>query len=287
MIEKPVVHTFEGKEEGPTLLIFGGIHGDEVCGPEALIRIKREIEEGILTLARGTLILVPVANPQARKENKRFIEENLNRIFKTWEIADTYEKQLANLLTETVQRCDYLLDVHSMTAKSEPTVFIDFPTSENRALAAVLGMRYAILGWPELYEKHGGIIDSYDTTLYANSLGKHGVIVECGQHEDPKAIEVAYDAIISALKYVGILNGEVTPSPLTEVLMRELYIKKNVEDDFTKDWQHLDSFKEGEVLATTTDGPIVAAFDGVMLLPKRNHPVGTEWFYTGSIESVG
>jgi predicted deacylase len=277
----PETRTFLGALPGPRLLVLGAIHGDEPCGPLAIGRIIEEIESGALTLARGTLACIAVANPEAQARNARFVEENLNRIFKEWPEPSSYEQRLANVLAQEVRDCDYLLDIHSMTAKSEPTVFVDFPTPENRALAQVLGMRYAILGWPELYAD-SAYLASYDTTQYAHAVGKPGVLIECGQHEDPEAAEVAYRALRAALMHLSMIEGAAEPLPLASVRMRELYIKRSDEDAFPRDWRHLDPFEKGDVLASTPAGDIVAGFDGVMLLPKKGHPVGTEWFYTGA-----
>ena len=53
-------HVFRGKEAGPTVLILGGIHGDEVVGVEI---VRRSIAEGQLEgVKAGTVIAIPLLN---------------------------------------------------------------------------------------------------------------------------------------------------------------------------------------------------------------------------------
>ena len=46
------VGTVHGVEDGPTLVVLGGMHGSEFCGIEAAIRLLREVEPEQL---KGTL----------------------------------------------------------------------------------------------------------------------------------------------------------------------------------------------------------------------------------------
>lgn len=46
---------FESRAQGPHLLVFGAIHGNEVCGPRALKRLITALESREIQLLRGTL----------------------------------------------------------------------------------------------------------------------------------------------------------------------------------------------------------------------------------------
>jgi len=53
-------HVVRAQEDGPTVLILGGVHGDEVNGIEI---VRRSIEEGLYQqLLRGTVIAIPLVN---------------------------------------------------------------------------------------------------------------------------------------------------------------------------------------------------------------------------------
>src|SRR5689334_11572446 len=105
--------TFNGPENGPKVLVFGAIHGDEHCGPVAIGKIMERIRAGSLVIQRGAVTFVPVCNPRAYKDKERAHKENLNRIFKKTEHPESYEAELANELCTLVDEHDAMLDIHS------------------------------------------------------------------------------------------------------------------------------------------------------------------------------
>ena len=55
----------QGKEPGPTFVVLAGEHGCEYCGIFAAVRIIKDIEPETI---KGTLIVLPLANPPAFEE---------------------------------------------------------------------------------------------------------------------------------------------------------------------------------------------------------------------------
>src|SRR6056297_2814311 len=53
------VHVYRGKEDGPVLLLTGGLHGDEVNGIEI---IRRMITDKSVVPERGSIIAIPLVN---------------------------------------------------------------------------------------------------------------------------------------------------------------------------------------------------------------------------------
>jgi predicted deacylase len=113
-------HHFCSSEPGPRLALMGGIHGNEVCGPKALQPLIQDLQAGKIRLVRGSLLVIPVANPKAYAKNSRFVEENLNRVFTPHDNPRTYEQKLANTLTGLLSGCDALLDMHSIHSRGTP-----------------------------------------------------------------------------------------------------------------------------------------------------------------------
>ena len=74
-------HSWSALAPGPSLLVLGAVHGNEVCGAHAVVRLVDALDEGRLQLQRGRLTLVPVANALAFGQNTREGERNLNRRF--------------------------------------------------------------------------------------------------------------------------------------------------------------------------------------------------------------
>lgn len=113
------VVTIVGPEEGPTVLIVGGVHGDEPAGARAAEQIAG------WTPTRGTLIVVPRANGPALEAGTRRVpraaaaagavgdERDLNRCFPRAD-DDAPKGGLPAAIWELVRELepDYLLDLH-------------------------------------------------------------------------------------------------------------------------------------------------------------------------------
>ena len=67
--------------EGPLLICMGGVHGNEPAGTDALKRFFTSIERQRLEI-RGRMIGL-AGNPPALAKGVRFLDHDLNRIWKT------------------------------------------------------------------------------------------------------------------------------------------------------------------------------------------------------------
>ena len=65
----------QGDNDGPHLLITGGVHGDEF---EPMVAIRRLMKTVSASQLRGTVTLVPVVNEAARMHGQRTAEDGLD-----------------------------------------------------------------------------------------------------------------------------------------------------------------------------------------------------------------
>jgi predicted deacylase len=233
------VHTFAGLEPGPRVIFLGSVHGNETCGAVALERVREELDSGALRLLRGTATLVPVTNPLAHQLRQRTGERNLNRNLRPTADPRDYEDRIANVLCPLLARHDVLLDLHSFHTPGEPFAMLGPPDNtgplepfararQEEALVTRLGPRRVVEGWLRTYavgvqnrlqrtapteRAHLLSTDpSYGvgTTEYMRSQGGCALTLECGQHADPRAPEVAYRAVRNTLAHLGLIDE---PSP--------------------------------------------------------------------------
>ncbi len=292
--------TFAGLDPGPRFLVLGAIHGNERCGPAGIRRVIDDLEQGRMAVRRGTLTFVPVANPRAYAENRRFIERNLNRSFLPRARPVAYEDRLTNALCPFMEQCDYLLDLHSCTAGGPPFASIDDCGPQEARLAALAGATVLLHGWRDAYVASGYATTDPDewigTTAYASQKGAHAVLLECGQHLDPRAIDVASSAITRILADLGMTgadaeNGGSGAAAEPGTSMRTIRIVQVVRREeggaFSEQWGNLAPVAAGQKLATRDNGEIVrASGDGVIVLPNPHASAGAEWFYLG-VEETG
>lgn len=108
------VYHIRGREAGPTIMIIGGIHGNEPGGYLAADLFAD------LTLRKGNLIVVPRANIFSIFQNTRGVSGDLNRQFGAsyeHEIEQSTVGVLAGLMTES----DALLNLHDGSGFYRPT----------------------------------------------------------------------------------------------------------------------------------------------------------------------
>ena len=282
-------------EPGKKLAVMGAVHGNEFCGPAAITRLQTDLDSGHVVLQRGTLQLMPIANPRAYAQKVRFVERNLNRYLYPKEEKRHHEDYLDPFICGFLDSADVLLDLHSYTSQGGPFVFLGGSQSkpEEVAFARALGVRDFVCGWAEAFGSggKGGDKESQGTTEYARAKGALAVTLECGHHHNADAAEIGYRAILRALAHFGMLAPDCAAARALDagtaletqrcVWMKRIFYK-DADAAFAKPWQHFDRVAHGDVIAHKTGGDLVAPEDGHLILPKAAAAAGDEWFFFGT-----
>jgi predicted deacylase len=299
---------YTGLGQGPRIIIMGATHGNETCGTKAILRVMEELDSGKLHVAAGSVTFVPVVNPLAYAKGERSGDRNLNRDLFPKEQPQDFEDQVANWLCPLLAQHDVLLDLHSFNADSEPFVMVgprnnDGPlepfrhAEKERALARRLGVRRFVDGWLATYgqgvqrRSRGNAAEletvlryGVGTTEYMRSTGGYALTLECGQHQDPQAPEVAYRAIMNTLAFLQVVDApEPAPVPFEEMEALSMVVvhdKLDADDRFTRAWSSFDPVSEGEQIGVRADGtPVLAEFSGRILFPDAKAGANSEWYY--------
>ncbi|WP_052262989.1 succinylglutamate desuccinylase/aspartoacylase family protein [Chromobacterium violaceum] len=303
-------HRYQALANGPALIVTGAVHGNEVCGAVAIRRVMAELEQGMLSLRAGRLTLVPVANPLAYRLGQRGGDRNLNRNLAPNPSPQDYEDHAANWLCPLLAEHDVLLDLHSFQSPGQPFVFLG-PTDNDgelepfahaareEALARRLGVADAVDGWLSTYalgvvrrrlspvgdhrlrELNGDARYGVGTTEYMRSQGGWALTLECGQHADPAAPEVAYRAILNALAHLGLVDApDPAPRTLSLLSLYEVVDKQDDADSFVRGWTSFEIVRKGDLIGRRADGsPVCAPDDARIVFPNPRAQAGQEWFY--------
>lgn len=275
--------TYKGTVKDKTLLILGAIHGNETCGTYAIHQLMKDIEGGELTLDKGTLILVPICNPKAYEQNKRYIDVNLNRVIGHHDNPTAYEHYLGAEIATLIDQADYVLDLHSVHGESVPFVFQDAATIEEETFAQSMHLENIIVGWPDIYKDDVEAASEITTQTYAGSKNIPAITVECGTHGCPKADKLAVECIYQALDFLNMARiPNLKAKPVFTKIVMDKYIRKEQEGVMEQHWIHMDKVAKGTILAHYANGEILkAADDCFILLPFHEAQIGDEWFYIG------
>ena len=222
------MHTFDSGRSGPAILVFGGIHGNEHCGTRAIEQVIGQLNTGALRLQRGSVRFVPVCNPGARERGLRYIDADLNCIFRRGLRPEAYEGALTADLCRHVRDCDALLDIHSTTSETVPFVSLGYPSPDSLALAESLGPTIILMGTPA-FRAYAKRVGRYTTGLYASEHGKPYSVVECGQHAEEAAARVAYRAVINCMRHFGVIEGPLERRPLEKIAVQDIFVRQEGE----------------------------------------------------------
>ena len=198
------VTTFEAAEPGPHVVVCALTHGNEICGAIALNRLFRSgfrPRRGQLTLAFNNVAAYrefdtryPIAS--------RYVDEDFNRLWSPATLdgpRQSTELARAQALRPVIDAADFLLDLHSMQHPTAPLMLAGL-LPRSRELARQVGIPELIMcdaghaAGPRMRD-YGGFGDP--------ASPKTALLIECGQHWERRAAEVATDVMLRFLIAVG------------------------------------------------------------------------------------
>jgi predicted deacylase len=205
------VHRLRADAPGPVVHVQALTHGNEICGAIALDWLLQQVQAGWRPL-RGTLTLA-FANVEAYARfdpadpyPSRCVDEDLNRVWADEVLAgprDSRELRRARALRPFVDAADRLLDIHSMGESCVP-LMVCGTQDKHAAYSRRLGVPGVLLidtGHPaglRMVER-GGFGDP--------SSPRQALLIECGQHWERAAADVAIDALVRFLGLEGLADA--------------------------------------------------------------------------------
>lgn len=202
---------------GTTLVVIGGVHGNEPAGLIAAQRVLDQLESDQPTGFHGRLVVLAGNMPALNLDDKeaRYIENDLNRLF-----TDEQITKPASTSVEHEQMQDLLAELRAQRAHCERMIVMDLHTTSSDAPPVAVfedsipARRFARQMPMPIYlgfeEELGGLVIDRVT----NELGCIGVVIEGGQHYDPSAIVVHEAAIWAGLHAAGLLKIDDTIHPV-------------------------------------------------------------------------
>ena len=294
---------------GPTVVVFGGLHGNEPAGCQALLRVLARVEREGLPL-RGRLWGV-AGNLRALAAGRRYIDRDLNRRWIAEDIArivNAGPEQAA----EDLEQLELLTVLAPLLVEAtEPIVFLDLhstsgPATPFSCMADVLRNREVALALPIPVVL--GLEEVIDGSLlgYLCDLGHIGVAVEGGQHTDPATIDCHESSVWILLATVGALDPSHIPDlahrrqrlaelaqrasgPLPAISeIRHRHVVHPAHEPFVMQpgLENFHPIRRGQLVAHDSRGPIHAPRDGLMMLPRYQGLGDDGYFLVGRVSPL-
>jgi predicted deacylase len=202
------VHVLDSGRPGPKAMVQALTHGNEICGAIALDWLLAggfRPERGALTVAFANVAAFARYDP-VDPFPSRLVDEDYNRVWSDDALfgpRDSLELRRARLLRPFVDAAERLLDIHSMSEPCRP-LMVCGTVEKNVAWARELGVPADLL----IDTGHPAGMRMVDRGEFGDPASpKRALLIECGQHWERAAAEVAIDALVRFLGLCGVAGA--------------------------------------------------------------------------------
>ncbi len=218
-----IIGSYEGETHGSLIFVTTTLHGNEPAGRKAVqtvLRLLNEEKRDKTNFHFTGKIVGLVGNLAAQKANKRYIDTDMNRLWRKERIVDilaqtddkkllseereikelftSFKEEIANYKPENI----YILDLHTTTA--EGGIFTIVPDGNTAAMNIGLTLFAPVItGFSELLK--GTLTAFFDGNM--EGLPCTPLTFESGQHNAEESVTNAVSAIINMLRATGCVNA--------------------------------------------------------------------------------
>jgi hypothetical protein len=298
-----VIDEVRGAAPGPTLLVTGGVHGNEPAGVHAARKLLGELRE--LSVAISGEVVALAGNLRALAAGRRYLVRDLNRQWRADAIA------AARAAVSEAGASDADAELHELVELSDaidrviarargPVFALDLHTT------SADGIPFAVVGGGEVDRRFAGsfplpvmvgLEEQIDGVLtgYLGSLGCATLAIEGGQNESASACANLEAVVAIGLVAAGLVAADDLPGAieagerlarvrgdLPRLIQVALRHEVRPEHGFRMEpgFANIQRTAAGTLLARDCRGEIRAPFDGLVLLPLYQ-PQGSDGFFYG------
>jgi predicted deacylase len=281
----PFVSTFDSGRPGRHVMINSLTHGNEVCGAvivKALLDDELRPRVGRLTLSFAN-VEAYLRFDARYPDNARFVDQDFNRLWDSRTLDDmrlsSQELHRVRMLRPVLDEVDLLLDLHSMHERSSPLI-VAGPLEKGVDLGRALGIPATII-------RDAGHAEGCRMRDYAefgdSGSAKNALLIECGQHWERGAIDVARSSTARFLELAGAiersdLNADwwtelSSAHPSRVVQVTDAVVATSMNFEFAGPYTGLEQLPEAGTVIGWQDGePIRTPYDDcILVMPSLRH----------------
>ncbi len=245
VIDTPI-YVSRGLEDGPTLALTAGMHGDEINGMEI---VRRMLDTGLNKPHRGVTVCMPIVNVYGFLNYSRDVPDgkDINRSFPGNKSGSLASRVAYHLMREVIPFIDVGIDFHTGGAMrtNYPQVRAVLKDEKNTALAAAFHAPFTI-----------------DAPFRPNSLrkeasrkGKNIIVYEGGEslRFDQQAIEEGISGTLRLMKYLDMIDWAPEPTEVNRIIWNTTWIRARNAGLFQANVKCGQLVEEGEWVGTITD----------------------------------
>lgn len=294
MQNERILVDYKGQSKGPLLIVFGGMHGNEPAGVEAIKLMGKMLDVEPITNPnfsyRGRFLGL-IGNLKAYRQSLRFINKDLNRCWSNENVEKAKQTSLHELDDELQEIKEILEIIEQVIDKDKPekVIVLDLHTTSSFGgiFTIVTDDEDSINIGVELHAPViKGMLDGIQGTAmhFFNSknfdLKMTPVTFESGQHNEELSINRAIAAITNCMRTIkSVSPNDVEHQhdkllieyskdlPKVSVLINKHHIHSDDLFEMKPNFKNFQKIKKGEQLASDKNGPIYSPTDGLILMP--------------------
>ncbi len=280
------VHSFDSGVEGPHVMVQALTHGNEICGAIALdwlLRQKIKPLRGRLTLGFGNVEAFSRWDP-SDPDRSRYCDEDFNRVWADDALRgsrDSIELRRARQLAPVVDTVDYMLDIHSMHEACRP-IMVCGAAGRSGEKSAAFSRQIGVPGDLLIDTGHPAGLRMIERGAFGDPQDpRTAVLIECGQHWERAAADVALDTMLRFLACTGIVANDwaasrlpLSPSPKQQLIrVTEAVVARSMDFRFEREFSGLEVIaKAGTPIARDGETEFRAPYDDtVLVMPSMAH----------------
>ncbi len=276
-----------GKKAGPTLLVTGAIHGDEINGIEI---IRRILKRRFIPSLRGNLICVPVVNVYGYLYQSRYLMDrrDLNRSFPGSTSGSIAARLAKVLVTELITHATHLIDLHTgaLHRSNLPQIRASLNNPETLRLAKAFDAPVII----DSRERDGSL------RQMASDLKKPLLLYEAGEalRFDEPGIKLGVRGILNTMRALKMIaSDDKRPKPAPAVVSSTHWVRAEVSGNLQSDKMLGAHVTKGEVIGTISNPfdmsvhEVKSPYKGILIGHCKLPPVheGQALFHVALLES--
>lgn len=282
MIEIPV-YVFNAKEPGPSILLQGGLHGDEVNSIDIL---RKMLKADYFQIKRGCVVVVPLLNVFGFLNFSRDVHgKDVNRSFPGSKRGSLASRIAYYHIKEIAENIDFAIDYHTGGAQRNnyPQIRYTKGSQEGAQLAKIFNAPF-------------GFASPLIGKSFRNEAAKNGIpviVYEGGESKrfDPLATEEGIAGALRVLAHFDMIDRSLAPvaSEKMVLLSKRRWIRAKTSGLFILHIENGAKVEKGQCLAHIsdtygeTDTEVKAPFSGYIFC-VNNDPVvhiGEALFHIG------
>ncbi len=216
-IDTPL-YVSRGLEDGPTLALMAGMHGDEINGMEI---VRRFLDSRLNQPGRGTVVCMPIVNVYGFLNFSRDVPDgkDVNRSFPGTKGGSLASRVAFHLMHDVSPFIDYGVDFHTGGAMrtNYPQVRAVLKEKINADLAEAFNAPFTI---DSPFRPHS-------LRQAAAKKGKPIIVYEGGEslRFDPQAIEEGMDGTLRLMKHLGMIDWAPEPKESNRIIWNSTWVR--------------------------------------------------------------